>query len=100
MKQSSIHNLSVVVLRCWHIPILDVPYVKILDHEKFSFYTTQIHFEATSRSPSFDQETDMNVEEFVRQMKEQHGESLKDMPLPEGVEDYLRDHMNSEISRP
>jgi hypothetical protein len=35
----------------------------------------------------------MNVEEFVRQMKEQHGESLKDMPLPEGVEDYLRDRI-------
>ena len=26
-------------------------------------------------------------------MKEQHGESLKDMPLPEGVEDYLRDRI-------
>jgi hypothetical protein len=35
----------------------------------------------------------MNVEEFIRQMKEQHGESLKDMPLPEGVEDYLRDRI-------
>ena len=35
----------------------------------------------------------MNVEEFVRQMKEQHGESLKGMPLPEGVEDYLRDRI-------
>jgi hypothetical protein len=35
----------------------------------------------------------MNVEEFVRQMKEQHGESLRDMPLPEGVEDYLRDRI-------
>jgi hypothetical protein len=35
----------------------------------------------------------MNVEEFVRQMKEQHGDSLKDMPLPEGVEDYLRDRI-------
>jgi hypothetical protein len=35
----------------------------------------------------------MNVEEFVRQMKQQHGESLKDMPLPEGVEDYLRDRI-------
>ena len=26
-------------------------------------------------------------------MKEQHGELLKDMPLPEGVEDYLRDRI-------
>ncbi len=32
----------------------------------------------------------MNFDQVMEQMKAQHAEQLKDMPLPPGVEDYLR----------
>ena len=35
----------------------------------------------------------MNVEQFIEQMKAQHGESLKDMPMPPGIEDYIRERV-------
>jgi hypothetical protein len=32
----------------------------------------------------------MNFEQIIEQMKAQHADQLKDMPLPPGAEDYLR----------
>jgi hypothetical protein len=32
----------------------------------------------------------MNFEQVIEQMKAQHADQLKDMPLPPGAEDYLR----------
>ena len=35
----------------------------------------------------------MDVAQFIEQMKAQHSESLKDMQMPPGVEDYLRERI-------